>query len=129
MPVTYEIDAARGLVRTRCTGRLTAADISGHFAALAADPACPPGPGVLLDMTGLSAPPDTGLVRLTSQEVTRVRERVRFGAVAVVVSGLAAYGMARMGQLLMEDQFAAAQVFRDAAAAEVWLDERIAEAP
>jgi hypothetical protein len=128
MPVTYEIDPVRGVIRKRCTGRLTPADITGHFEALLADPACPRRLGVLLDMTGLTAVPDADLVRLLGQEVALVRDRVTFGPVAVVVAGLAAFGIARMGQILMEDQFSAMHVFQDLPAAETWLERKMADA-
>ena len=63
MPVLYEIDQARGLIHTRCVGAATFAEVMGHFAALAADPACPPRLAVLLDLRETTSSPQPDQLR------------------------------------------------------------------
>ena len=48
MPVTYKIDKADGIIRTKCTGPVTIGEVIEHFHALERDPDCPSRLDVLL---------------------------------------------------------------------------------
>ena len=121
MPVGYEIDKYRGLIRTRCVGDVTLEEVLDHFRALEKDPECPHDLDVLLDLTGCLTKPDTSTLREITQEMARVSGRVRFGACAVVVSSDVMFGASRMYTSLAGDYFRDAQVFRSMDEAQEWL--------
>ena len=122
MPVTYRIDAARGVIYTRCVGNVTLEEVLGHFQALALDPECPDRLDVLLDLTEEITLPQSEELRIVSRAIARVRERVEFGACAVVAVRDALFGMLRMFQVFTEDLFCALEVFRSLPEAEAWLE-------
>jgi len=121
MPVVYEIDKFRGLIRTRCNGPVTLEEVLGHFRALEHDPACPDRLDVLLDLTAMASKPDRGELQDVRSEMDRISGRVRFGACAVVVSSDVMFGMSRMFTSLAGSYFRDAQVFRATSDAEEWL--------
>jgi len=51
MPVTYQIDKANGIIRTRCTGLVTIEEVIEHFRLLEQDPDCPDLVKVLFDLS------------------------------------------------------------------------------
>jgi hypothetical protein len=57
VPVTYEIDKARGIIRTRCAGFVTMFDVLGHFRELSEDPECPKQLDVVLDLREITSLP------------------------------------------------------------------------
>jgi hypothetical protein len=122
MPVTYHVDPASGTVHTQVAGKLDADDVRAHIQDLVVNPACPVELFVLIDASGLEMLITPELIRVTASELTRVRERFVFRAVAVVVSGTAQYGMFRMGQFLLEPHLPVTNVFHGRAEAEVWLE-------
>jgi len=121
MPVVYEIDKSRGLIRTTCIGNVTLEEVLGHFQALEHDPVCPDSVDVLLDLTACGSKPDRGELQDVSSEIGRISGRVRFGACAVVVSSDVMFGTSRMFTTLAGIYFRDAQVFRAASDAEEWL--------
>jgi hypothetical protein len=128
LPVTYELEPGRRLMRTRLVGELTPTDLAEHFRAVASDPACPLDLWVLLDATGLTGLPSTELIRIAGSEISQVLHKVKIHGIAVVVKGMAAYGVFRMGQVLLEPHFGESFVSRDFVEAESWLGERMARA-
>jgi len=58
MPIDYQIDPGRHLIRTRCIGSLTFDEVVAHFRALEADPRIPDPLDVLLDFSELTNFPD-----------------------------------------------------------------------
>jgi hypothetical protein len=124
MPVVYEIDKARGLIRTRCLGHVTFEEVIGHFPTLAQDPECPPRLDVLLDLSEMTSLPDAPKLREVSAEIGKVRDRVRFGACAIVAPRDVLFGMLRMFEVYAEERFDATRVFREVAEAEAWLLEQ-----
>jgi hypothetical protein len=121
MPVEYEIDRSRKLIKTRCTGNLTLEEVLGHFRALAHDPNCPEELDVFLDLTGWTSKATGQELHEVTDEMGRLSGRVRFGACAVVVSSDVIFGVARMFVSYAGSHFRDAQVFRSAATAEEWL--------
>jgi hypothetical protein len=124
MPVTYQIDTASGIIRTRCVGAVTLEEVLNHFRDLIRDPDCPRRLDVLLDLSEETSLPESEEIRIVAYEISRVRERVKFGTCAVVACSDALYGMIRMLQVFTEELFDETWVFRSLPEAEAWLAER-----
>ena len=121
MPVTYEIDKAAGIIRTKCAGFVTLSDVKEHFQTLERDPDCPRQLDVLLDFSEMTSFPATEQLKAASEEISRVRDRVRFGAGAILVSTDAHYGNAMVFEVLSARAFRVTRIFRDLSEAEAWL--------
>ena len=121
MPVTFQIDGNAGIVRTRCTGLVTFAEVIDHFRELAEDPACPERLDVLLDVTGIASLPDPSQLRSVSVEIDRLRHRVRFGNCAIVAGSDVVFGMMRMFEVFAAEHFHSIRVLRDLGESEAWL--------
>jgi hypothetical protein len=121
MPVTYEIDKTKQIIRTRCAGNVTFEEVIGHFPELERDPDCPDRLDVLLDLSDLASLPQSDQLRAVSHEIDRVRGRVRFDACAIVASKDAVFGIARVFEVFAEEGFRVTRVFRTVDEAEAWL--------
>jgi len=121
MPVTYQIDHARRLIRTRCVGAVTLPEVLGHFHTLQNDPQCPEKLDVLLDLSEITSLPDSDQLRAVTHKIESVRPRVRFGACAIVAGEDPSFGIARTFAVFAEWQFRVKNVFRTHADAEQWL--------
>ena len=127
MPVTYEIDNKRSIIHTSCTGAVTFDEVVGHFSALARDPACPDRLDVLLDLTRLeTAPTSDQLMRIT-EVIGQAREKVRFGACAIVAPSDLLFGFMRMFEVFAEEKFHSTMTFRGLDDAARWLAEQVTE--
>jgi hypothetical protein len=129
VPVSYEIDRDRGLVRTRCVGATTLPEVLAHFRELAAEPALPEPLDVLLDLSELTAAPASDQVRTIADEVRAFRSKLDWGAIAIVARSDLVFGVSRMFGIVAEDQFANTGVFRSLSEAEDWLRARAAGKP
>ena len=121
MPVTYGIDCDSGLIRTRCVGVVTFAEVIDHFRALERDPACRDHLDVVLDLGDLSSIPTPDQLRAVSVEIAQIQPKIRFGACAIVAKTDVLFGMSRMFEALAEERFRAIRVFRTVDEAEAWL--------
>ena len=121
MPVTYEIDQARKIIRTRCVGDVTLDAVIEHFQLLTQDPDCPDRLDVVLDLTEQAVLPTSGQLRAVSYEIGRVSDRIRFDACAIVARSDAMFGLARMFEVFAEGRFRATRVFRSLSDAEAWV--------
>jgi len=121
MPITYEIDKARGVIRTRCVGHVVFAEVAEHFRTLFLDPACPERLDVLLDLSEMTSVPGVEQLKAVPGEIGRIRDRVRFEACAIVATSDLLFGLTRMFEVFAEEQFRTTCVFRDASEAEAWL--------
>ena len=121
MPVTYAIDAVRGIIRTSCISPLMLAEVVGHFRTLASDPECPPDLDVLLNVSEADSPPERNQLDAVTDELIALRGKVRFGICAIVASRDAMFGMMRMFEVVAGPYFRMVRVFRDAGAAEAWV--------
>lgn len=121
MPVIYQIDKTRKLIRTQCIGAVTFKEVTDHFRLLEQDPDCPERLDVLLDLTAMGSMPESIELMAVSQEIGRIRGRVRFNACAIVVQTDALFGMIRMFEVFVEGQFDLTKVFRTVNDAETWL--------
>jgi hypothetical protein len=124
MPIEYEIDASQSLIRTRCVGDVTYADVVAHFRALEGDALIPERPDVLLDFSELTAFPDGSQVRSVSAEIRDLLPRIAWRHCAVVAPRDLAFGIGRMFEMLSEPYFQSTMVFRRLADAEQWLRAR-----
>lgn len=121
MPVTYEIDAARPLIRTKCTDAVTFDEVIGHFRALEADPGVGGRLDVLLDLSELTSIPESPQLRVVADRVGRLLTKVDWGACAIVAERDVLFGMSRIFEVFAQSSFAATHVFRGRAEAEAWL--------
>ena len=121
MPVTYAIDTKERVIRTRCVGMATLAEVVAHFRELERDPDCADRLDVLLDLSEMTSLPRALDIKAVPFEVARVREKVRFDACAIVAPTDPLFGMLRMFEVLAERYFRVIHVFRTRAEAEAWL--------
>jgi hypothetical protein len=121
MPIHHEIDRARSRIRTICSGPVAFNEVVEHFRLLEAEPSLPSPLDVLLDLSALTGVPDGAQIQLVAAEIGRLREKIRWGACAIVASSDLVFGVSRVLEARAEDHFFAIQVFRELAAADAWL--------
>jgi hypothetical protein len=121
MPVTYAIDMQERVIRTRCMGMVTLAEVVEHFRELEHDPDCVGSLDVLLDLSETTSVPEARQIQAISFEIGRIRDKVRFGACGIVATTDALFGMLRMFEVVAERFFRVIHVFRSRAEAETWL--------
>ena len=121
MPVTYQINKADKIVRTRCTGPVTIEEVIEHFRVLAQDSNCPDHLDVLLDLSGETSVPTTQNLEEITREISRIRGRVQFGACAIAAPTDELFGMLRMFEVFTDQLFLKSYVFRTVSEAEAWL--------
>jgi len=120
MGLTYEVDAAAGIVLERWSGSVFARDFEDHLALMLGDVRALACRGNLADVTECG-PKFTGeqlgeLVQHTIKPGLRGTRR----RIAVVVRGPEQYGMARQFQMFAE-AFCDVEIFTDAPIAREWL--------
>ena len=122
MPISYRIDPARNLIFTTASGILTDDDILELKRRLTADPE------FNADMRELSDVRAVTDLRVTTQGVRRMvaldsmhSSRLDGYRLAIVAGEDAIFGMARMYQMLTEDNVPHVAVFRDPDTATRWL--------
>jgi len=128
MPITFHIDARRGLIRTRCVGFVTLPEVLDHFRILEADPDCPRHLDVILDLREITSLPDSEKLRAVSREISRIRPSIEFGTCAVVVSTEAHYGMAMVFEVFTARFFRETKIFMQMSTAEAWMEDRLPSA-
>ena len=121
MPVTYDIDRSSGIIRTRCVGVVTVEDVVSHFEELVRDPECPRHLDVLLDLSEMTSSPTSAKLRTAAEAVRGVRDRVQFGACAILVSTDALHGSAMIFEVLAARSFQISRIFRERSEAEAFL--------
>jgi hypothetical protein len=124
MPITYQIDAERRLIRTVAAGDVTLEEVLGHLRDVEADPGLPADANGLADLRECTSLLTTEQVVSIEPALRRLGGKMRLGACALVASRDALYGMLRMFEMLSESQFAAIRVFRRLDEAEAWLRSR-----
>jgi hypothetical protein len=128
MPVTYQIDKASNIIRTKCIGLVTIEEVIDHFRVLAQDPDCPDYLDVLLDLSEATTIPTKENLREVSRVISSVEGTVQFGICAIVACTDVLYGMLRMFEVFAEKGFRETRVFRTTEGAEAWLASRRATA-
>jgi hypothetical protein len=120
MPMSYEVDGERSLVRCRTWGRLTNEELREHYRAMGADPSFRPSFRQLGDLRDVDVGLlDAGVVR----EVAASRVFAPGVRRALVASTDHAYGLSRIFAAYAETGLQEVKVFRDMASAERWLDQ------
>jgi len=121
MPIEYEIDHERHLIRTACTGNVGLESVLQHFRALAGEPELPDPLDVLLDLGPVTSVPDADQIQVVAAEVASLLDRIRWGVLAIVATRDLVFGVSRMFEARAEESFSAIRVVRERAAAEAWL--------
>jgi hypothetical protein len=124
MPVLYQIDKRNKVIRTKCVGNVTLPEVIHHFHTLEHDPDCPDRLDVLLDLREMTSLPSDDQLRGVSEEIRRVRDRVTFGACAIVAASDAIFGTAKIFEVFAARGFRATRVVRGPSEAEAWLAEQ-----
>ena len=107
------------MIRTRCFGHLTLAEVVDHFRQLEQDPACSDHLRVFLDLSEVDSLPGPSQLGTVIQEMDRIQPR--FDACAIVATRDALFGMMRMFEAMGEKHFRVTRTFRVASEAEAWL--------
>ena len=120
MPADYEIDVEHRIVRVRCWGDVTFAELIEGRVRLVNDPAFKPDFSVMFDC--LEVPRSV----LTTAQVQEFASHIPLGRgsrVAIVIAHTASLGLARMFQILREVNRGQEQVhiFTNREEAETWL--------
>lgn len=128
MPIEYEVDATRGLVRSRAFGVLLPAELLAHIRRLADDENVPTPLYELWDGTDVETFPVRGAdVRGFINTAGAFQREFSRARLAIVMRGAAMFGLGRMAQLLADLTPFRIGVFRGLDEATVWMDARIAE--
>lgn len=122
MPIEYEIDQSRRLIRTTCRGEVRFADVIAHFRTLRDHPDLPRNPDVLLDFSELETFPDSEHIRSVALEVGSLLPAIQWRNGALVAPADLAFGIGRMFEMATEKYFRAIMVFRKREEAEAWLE-------
>ena len=121
MPVSYTIDKEAGLIRTRCEGNVTLAEVLNHFQVLKDDPERPNHLDVFLDLREMTSSPTADQIRAASRGPRFLGGPGKFGFCAIVADRDVIYGMSRMWAVFVGQMFTEVMVFRSAPEAEIWL--------
>lgn len=120
MPIQFECE--EGIVTLRMVGRYAPADIRAALLAALDDPRGGPTAGLLFDVRASTS--------LADRPTEAIREMARFlasygarfgGRMALLATADYAFGLMRMGSVIVEAEGVAAQTFRDEAEARAWL--------
>ena len=125
MPILYEIDQARGLIRTRCAGAVSLDEVLAHFKELRTEPGLPVRVNVLLDLSALASAPERDQLRAVVAEMKELGSDMRWGVLAIVAKTDLLFGMSRILGVFVEDSVSNTGVFRQPAEAERWLDAQL----
>jgi len=119
MPIDYRILQAERLVVATFEGLITWQEIRTYRSRLRADPGFSADMDSLADMSGVTS------FEPTADEMRSIVLDDPFGPTsrhAAIAPNAAVYGMLRMYELTADRSEALSRVFRDAAAAQAWLD-------
>jgi hypothetical protein len=122
MPVSYEIDAERGLIRTHCSARTTFGEVMAHFAELRALPSLPQPLDVYLDLRDIRNLPTLDQLESVAGTTGSLTLDLRWGAMAIVASSDVVFGTSRIYEALVHHYFEDVRVFRDPVEADAWID-------
>jgi hypothetical protein len=121
MPITYEIDLARALVRTTLSGLVTFPEVMAHFTALESDPQRLGIMDVLLDIRGMTSIPETDQLRRAAGRLHPERTRLQYGVCAIVATDPASVSTGKLFAVFARERFRATTVVATLEAAEQWL--------
>ncbi|HEY4978348.1 MAG TPA: hypothetical protein VII25_04210 [Candidatus Acidoferrum sp.] len=126
MPAFYKIDKANRLVMSTASGTITGPEARAHHQSLSADPDFDPSYSQLLDCSHVTK------IEVSSDDIRTLAQDNLFSATsrrAFLVSNDAAFGLARMFEIIRETQGdSGIQVFRNLDEALDWVLARRASA-
>src|SRR3954464_13499025 len=123
MPVLYEIDRDRALVRTTCAGFVTFDQVMAHFSALERDPRCRDLMDVILDLRQVTSMPETSQLRQVAERIAAGESRLRYGRLAIVAVEPERVGMGKLFVQFAQGRFVAATVVPTIEDAARWLED------
>jgi hypothetical protein len=123
MPVLYEIDVNRQLVRTTCAGSVTFDQVMAHFGALERDPRRRGTMDVVLDIRTISTTPETRQLRQVADRISQDNSPLKYGRLAIVAVTPEAVGIGRLFTEFTRGRFSATKVVDSLDEAERWLYE------
>lgn len=118
MPVLYEIDVPRRLVRTTCAGSVTFEQVMAHFEALERDPRRTGPMDVVLDIRTITTTPETSQLRQVAERMSPERSTLKYGRLVIVAFTPEAIGIGRLFAQFARDRFVSATVVSTLAEAE-----------
>jgi|KBSMisStandDraft_5_1062788.scaffolds.fasta_scaffold00978_13 hypothetical protein len=121
MPVLYEIDVNRNLVRTTCAGSVTFDQVMAHFAALERDPRRTGAMDVVLDIRTITTTPETSQLRQVAERISPEKSTLKYGRLAIVAFTPEAIGIGRLFAQFTRGRFVATNVVGTLEEAERWL--------
>ena len=121
MPLSHSIDTTAGIVTLHYAEDPPFEVWAAAMDAVLRDPAFRPGYGLLMDRSRLTTAPEREYIVGVVDYVQRHASQLGGGRVATLVNRPAAYGMARMAQLLLDDTPQATRVFTELSEALAWL--------
>lgn len=120
-PISYEIIEEGELIRAKVAGYVPWEEITDCLQRLKAGLGREAPLDVLLDLTHCKSLPERTQLEGLASDIKSMGSRRCIRHCAIIASQPALFGMARMFEVLAEDQFAATRVFWNAAEAEAWL--------
>ena len=121
MPVLYEIDRERQLIRTTCAGFVTFDQVMAHFAALERDPRRHGVMDVVIDVRHITSVPETSQLRQAAERMQSSAGALQYGRCAIVAVAPEHVGMAKLFVEFARHRFAASIVVTTIDEAERWL--------
>lgn len=121
MPVLYEIDVSRRLVRTTCAGAVTFEQAMAHFATLERDPRRTGELDVLLDLRTITTTPETSQLRGVADRIAPDHTTLRWGRLAIVAVNPEAVGIGRLFAEFARGRFVETTIVETLDQAERWL--------
>jgi hypothetical protein len=119
MPVSWRID--EGVAFLESDAGATVEDWKTAIDALLAHPAWVPGTGLVHDRRRLRRTPDVREVRAAVDYASAKQAAIGRARWAIVVSSPAGYGMARVGEALLDTSHIRLRTFYDLDSAEAWV--------
>jgi hypothetical protein len=121
VPIGYQIDATRGVVRVAVYEEFSAEEAAAFLESLADDPALSPGMSQLVDLRQAAAPPTVAESERLALTFARFRDHFAGVRCAVIVAHPAMYGAIRQFSALAARAGVDVRPFQDAEAAAEWL--------
>ena len=120
MPVAHRLETGESLVVLTYIAPVTFGEWTAALLAVFGEPSYEPGFNLLVDRRG-STPPTRMFADAVATFVRKHRDKLGHARVAILVSDVAAFGMARMQEMLNESAALETRAFRSESEALAWL--------
>jgi hypothetical protein len=122
MPVSWEVDADRGQIRTHCSADTTFEEVMSHLRELRSLPALPRPLDVFLDLRDIRNLPTLDQLETVAGTTGALTPDLGWGAMAIVATSDVVFGTSRIYEALVHHYFEDVRVFRDPVEADAWID-------